>query len=298
MEATYGIDGDSTLRALAAERKLHELEEDLSLLRQELKQAQKMDAVGRMVGGVVHDFNNVLAVIMGNVELAINEPGSSANLQEELREILHAAERAAALTNQLLAFMRKQVVVPKIFEINAAVAGAVAMLRRLVGARVRLEWRPGGEAGWINMQPSQIDQILTNLCVNARDAIGEKGTIMIETGREILGEGAGKEYPDVAPGDYVWLAVTDDGSGMDRETQGKIFEPFFTTKSPGQGTGLGLAVVRNLVRQNNGWIAVRSAVGAGTCIRIAFPRLVVPDEEREREDHGDMRIRDSSCGGR
>ena len=280
---------NSVLRAIEAERKLHELEEERSLLRQELGQAQKMDSIGRLAGGVVHDFNNMLAVIKGNVELAIEEPGSSANLQAELREILHAAERAAGLTTQLLAFMRKQVVAPKVFEINAVVAGTIAMLRRVIGGHVRLEWLPGREGGWIRMPPSQIDQILVNLCVNARDSIGNRGAIVIETGCETIGEGAGAEHPNAAPGEYAWLAVTDNGSGMNRETLEKIFDPFFTTKALGQGTGLGLTMVRDMVLQSNGWIAARSEKGAGTCVRIWLPRLAVPGEEGDEVNHGDAR---------
>ena len=152
------------LRAQAAERKLRELEEDMNLLRFELSHAQKMDAIGRLACGVAHDFNNVLAVIMGNVEMALEEPDPSATLKEELREILHAAERAATLTGQLLAFVRKQVVAPKVIELNPVVEGTFRMLRRLIGERARLEWQPGCEAGWIKIPPSQIDQILINLC--------------------------------------------------------------------------------------------------------------------------------------
>ena len=290
-------DEDSVLRAIEAERKVHEMEEERSLLRLELSQAQKMDAIGRLAGGVAHDFNNLLTVIMGNVEMALEESSPSDNLQEELREILHAAERAAALTNQLLAFVRKQVVAPKIFDLNRAVEGMYMMLRRVIGVRVRLEWIPGRVAGWIQMPPSQIDQILVNLCVNARDAIGERGTVRIETGSEPLDERTRMDHPDAAPGEYVWLAVTDDGSGMTRETLGRIFDPFFTTKAPGQGTGLGLAMVRDMVRQSNGLIAAHSEPGQGTSIRIWLPRHAAPDEERKEGDHGDVQTRDSSCGG-
>lgn len=246
-------------------------EEERCKLESQLQQAQKMESVGRLAGGVAHDFNNMLSVIIGHTELALMKTGASQPIATHLEEIHTAAERSADLTRQLLAFARKQAVVPKVLELNETVAGMLRMLQRLIGEDIGLTWRPGTKLWPVKLDPSQIDQILANLCVNARDAINNTGTITIETGNKIIDTGYCTSNPEAAPGEYVWLAISDDGCGMDKETRDHIFEPFFTTKNVGEGTGLGLATVYGIVKQNNGFINVYSEPGQGTTFTIYLP---------------------------
>jgi two-component system cell cycle sensor histidine kinase/response regulator CckA len=241
-------------------------------LEAQLVQAQKMESVGRLAGGVAHDFNNMLGVIFGHVEMALEQVGPSAPIRSELEGIRKAAERSAELTRQLLAFARKQTVAPKVLDLNDTVGGMLKMLKRLIGEDVDLVWRPS-EAVWpVRIDPSQVDQVLANLCVNARDAIVDVGTITIETANRTLDEAFCAHHPDLAPGEYVALVVTDDGCGMDAETLAHAFEPFFTTKGPAKGTGLGLATVYGAVRQNAGGIIADSRPGEGTALTIFLPR--------------------------
>jgi PAS domain S-box-containing protein len=247
-------------------------EEEREKLREQLTQAQKMESVGRLAGGVAHDFNNMLSVILGHTELALEnlEPGQPLYL--DLQEVRKAAERSAALTRQLLAFARKQSVDPKVLDLNETVEGMLKMLRRLIGEDIELSWRPGEDLPPVKMDPSQIDQILANLCVNARDAIDHStGKVTIETGRAEFDQSDCAARMDAAPGVYVLIAVSDNGCGMSEETKAHVFEPFFTTKTQGEGTGLGLATVYGIVRQNRGFINVYSEVGRGTTFRIYFP---------------------------
>jgi two-component system, cell cycle sensor histidine kinase and response regulator CckA len=246
-------------------------EEERTRLEAQLRQAQKMESIGRLAGGVAHDFNNMLGVILGHAEIALEESGGHA-VSEDLSEIRKAATRSAELTQQLLAFARKQAATPAVLDLNDAVAGTLKMLERLIGERVRLDWRPEAGLWSIRIDPSQIEQILTNLCVNARDAIADIGGIAIETANCAVGEESLGEHPGTAPGEYVRLTVKDDGCGMDEETLTYIFEPFFTTKPVGEGTGLGLATVYGIVQQNGGFIDVESAPGRGTAFAIHLPR--------------------------
>lgn len=241
-------------------------------LERKFLQSQKMESVGRLAGGVAHDFNNMLGVIIGHTEIAQEKLPADNPVQTELANIRAAAERSAALTQQLLAFARKQTYAPKVIDLNATVAGMLPMLSRLIGEDIDLAWRPGSDGQLIKMDPTQIEQILANLCVNARDAITDTGKITIETGTAVFDQAYCTEHPDFVPGSYVLLAVSDNGSGMDSETLAHLFEPFFTTKELGKGTGLGLATVYGIVKQNSGFINVYSEVGQGTTFRIYLAR--------------------------
>ncbi len=237
-----------------------------------LRQAQKMEAIGRLAGGVAHDFNNMLGVILGHVDMALADLEPSHPLYANLEQIRSAGERSADLTRQLLAFARKQTVSPKVLDLNKTVAGMTRMLQRLIGEDIDLAWRPGKNVWPVKMDPSQIDQILANLCVNARDAIADVGKVTIETGNTEFDEAFCSDHPGFLPGEYVLLAVSDDGCGIEPETLDNIFEPFFTTKESGKGTGLGLATVYGAVKQNNGFINVYSQPDQGTTFKIYFPR--------------------------
>ncbi len=247
-------------------------QEERERLQAQLIQAQKMESVGRLAGGVAHDFNNMLGVILGHTEMALEQVGLDDPLHAELIEIQKAAQRSADLTRQLLAFARKQTVVPKVLDLNETVEGMLKLLRRLIGEDIDLTWKPGRDLWAVKMDPAQIDQILANLCVNARDAIAGVGKVIIGTDNTSFDEDYCARYAGFIPGDYVLLAVSDDGCGMDAETVSHIFEPFFTTKEMGKGTGLGLATVYGAVKQNNGFVNVYSEPGQGTTFRIFLPR--------------------------
>lgn len=240
-------------------------------LESQLQQAQKMESVGRLAGGVAHDFNNMLSVIIGNAEMALEQVSPSSSLHDELKEIYDAARKSAEITRQLLAFARKQTIAPRVLDMNEVVAGMLKMLHRLIGEDIDLVWIPENPLWHVKIDPSQVEQILANLCVNARDAITGLGKITIETHKVPLSDMHDSVQDDLADG-YVLLSVSDDGSGMDNETIDNIFEPFFTTKDMNQGTGLGLATVYGIVRQNNGLINVYSEPGKGSTFRIYFPR--------------------------
>jgi len=259
-----GIGHDITTRKQAEETK--------TILEGQLQQAQKIESVGRLAGGVAHDFNNMLGVIFGHAELALLKIAPSHPLHANLLEIRKAAERSADLTRQLLAFARKQTIAPKVLDLNAIVAGMLRMLQRLIGEDIHLNWHPAANLWPLMMDPSQIDQILVNLCVNSRDAISGVGNLTIATENRTFDNSYCDIHMGVLPGDYVLLAVSDDGLGMDKQTLTHIFEPFFTTKGVGEGTGLGLAMVYGAVRQNNGFINVYSEPGMGTTITIYLPR--------------------------
>jgi PAS domain S-box-containing protein len=249
-----------------------EAEKERDMLQQQLVQSQKMESIGRLAGGIAHDFNNMLGVILGHTEMAMEDLPPDQPLFASLMEIEKAAERSAKLTGQLLAFARKQIVAPRVIDLNDTVTGMLQMLRRLIGEQIDLLWLPGAEAKPVKMDPTQIDQILANLCVNARDAIADFGSITIETDCVLVDEFYCTAHPDAQPGDYVLLVVSDDGCGMGPETIEHLFEPFFTTKEVGAGTGLGLATVYGIVRQNGGFINIYSETGHGTTCRIYLPR--------------------------
>ena len=241
-------------------------------LEEQLRQAQKMESVGRLAGGVAHDFNNMLGVIIGHVEMALSQVAPSQPLYADLDEINKAAQRSANLTRQLLAFGRKQTIAPRRLDLNETVESMLAMLKRLIGENIDLVWNPKANLWPVKVDPSQIDQILANLCVNARDAIAGFGKLTIETENCVLDEAYCALHVGVAPGEYALLAVSDSGCGMDKETLSHLFEPFFTTKETGKGTGLGLATVYGIIKQNNGSINVYSEPGQGTIFRIYLPR--------------------------
>lgn len=241
-------------------------------LQLQLNQAQKMESVGRLAGGVAHDFNNMLGVILGHTELAMEEIKDSGEaLPNSLKEIQKAASHSATLTRQLLAFARKETISPKVLNLNNAVDEQISMLQRIIGENIDLMWIPDVNIASVKIDPNQINQVLTNLCVNARDAIGEIGKITIETGTARFDKAYCKDHFGYLPGNYVMLAVSDNGSGMDHQTLSNIFEPFFTTKALGKGTGLGLATVYGVVKQNNGFVNVYSEPGQGTTFKIYLP---------------------------
>ena len=241
-------------------------------LEAQFQQAQKMESVGRLAGGVAHDYNNMLSVIIGYAELAIDKMAPSDPLHGDLQEIYAAARRAKEITRQLLAFARQQTIAPAVLDLNTTVEGMLKMLRRLIGENINLAWLPYSDLWPIKMDPSQLDQIFANLCVNARDAITDVGKLSVETQNVTFDEAYCTNHLGFIPGDFVMLAVSDDGCGMDREKQAHIFEPFFTTKAVGKGTGLGLATVYGIVKQNDGFINVYSEPGQGTTFRIYLPR--------------------------
>ena len=249
-----------------------EAEADRTTYEAKIRQSQKLESIGRLAGGVAHDFNNMLSVILGYGELAMELADPSQQLHAALQEIILAAQRSADITRQLLAFARKQAISPKVLDINKTVAGMNKMLQRLIGENIDLAWFPG-EAVWpVMIDPGQIDQILANLCVNARDAISDVGKVTIETDNVEFNEAYCSHHLGSLPGEYVLLAVSDNGCGMDAETLDNIFEPFFTTKESGKGTGLGLATVYGIVNQNKGYINVYSEPGQGTTFKIYLPR--------------------------
>ncbi len=252
------------------ERKRAEAEREK--LQSQLTQAQRMESIGRLAGGVAHDFNNMLAAILGNVSFALRNLPTDNPLRENLEEIEKCAHRSADLTRQLLAFARKQTVAPRVLDLNATVEGMLKMLRRLIGEHIDLAWAPASDLWPVRVDPSQVDQILANLCVNARDAITGIGRITLETNNTTFDETYVAQHPGFVPGDYVRICLSDNGCGMDQETLAHLFEPFFTTKGVGQGTGLGLATVYGIVRQNQGFIHVYSEPAHGTTFTIYLPR--------------------------
>ena len=246
-------------------------------LQAQLNQAQKMESVGRLAGGVAHDFNNMLQAILGNTALALLDLPPDSPARESLDEVQKCAQRSADLTRQLLAFARKQTIAPKVLDLNDTVTRMLKMLRRLIGEDVDLAWLPGANLGAVNMDPSQVDQILANLCVNARDAIGGgPGRVTIETANAAFDETYAATHPEARSGEYVRLAVSDNGCGMSPEVKAHLFEPFYTTKEVGQGTGLGLATVYGIVKQNNGFLSVYSEPGRGTTFQVHLPRHAAP----------------------
>jgi PAS domain S-box-containing protein len=246
--------------------------EEQTKLERQLQQSQRIEAVGRLAGGVAHDFNNMLAVIVGTVELVMERIPASDALHSDLEEILKASRRSAALVKQLLAFASKQPIVPRVLNLNETISGMITMFGRMIGEDIGLEWTPGHSLWNVRMDPSQIDQILVNLIVNSRDAISGIGQVSIET-HNVNAEALRNRLPvGAVSGDYVLIAVSDDGCGMTAEQQAHIFEPFFTTKEKGVGTGLGLSTVYGIVKQNRGFIKVFSEPGNGTRFSIFLPR--------------------------
>jgi two-component system cell cycle sensor histidine kinase/response regulator CckA len=239
----------------------------------QLQQSHRMEAVGRLAGGIAHDFNNLLTIVKGYAELALNRPGNSPGVQGDVQQIGDAAERASALVRQLLAFSRRQVLQPKALDLNASVENLEKLLRRLLDEDIEMVTACSADAGIIKADPSQIEQVVMNLVVNARDAMPNGGRLLIETSNVELDDVYAGEHASVKAGSYVMLAVSDTGVGMDSETQAHIFEPFYTTKSGGRGTGLGLSTVYGIVKQSGGYIWVYSEPGKGSTFKVYLPRV-------------------------
>jgi two-component system, cell cycle sensor histidine kinase and response regulator CckA len=270
-----GVVEDSRLmRSWGTQRDISERRQ----MEEEARQARKMETAGRLAGGIAHDFNNLLTAILGTSEILLDELPEHAPARADVEEIKRAATRAANLTRQLLAFSRRQVLQPRVLDLTTVVQGVETMLRRLIGEHINLMTQTGPELWRVRADPGQLEQVVINLCVNARDAMPTGGTLLIEVDNfSFAGTMTGAE--SVMPaGDYVRLTVSDSGTGMDPETLHHLFEPFFTTKEPGKGTGLGLATVYGIVKQSGGFIYADSARGAGSRFRIYLPRVTgVPD---------------------
>jgi len=270
----YALDGLGTIAdtvAIGIKRK--QAEQVQAGLENQLRQAQKMEAVGNLAGGIAHDFNNLLTAILGYGNILLSRLQEGDPGRQNVQEILKAGERAASLTNQLLAFSRKQVLQPKIVDLNALATNLEKMLRRLIGEDVELSTCLEKNLGQVKADPGQIEQVIMNLVVNSRDAMPMGGKLTIETANAALGEDYASRHLGAKPGRYVMVAVADTGVGMGAETQARIFEPFFTTKEVGKGTGLGLATVYGIIKQSEGYVAVYSEPGQGTTFKIYLPRI-------------------------
>ena len=241
-------------------------------MEEQLRQSQKMQAVGQLTGGIAHDFNNLLAIVIGNLELLEERVGSDARMREYLDDALWSARRGGELTHRLLAFARKQPLKPAVIDLNEVVRGIIELLRRTLGMGIRIEevlapnlWKAFADRG-------ELENALVNLAVNARDAMRSAGTLTLETRNALLDEDYAEQYEEVTPGEYVLLAVADTGTGMPPEIMQRVFEPFFTTKEVGQGSGLGLSMVYGFVKQSGGHISIYSRVGKGTSVKLYLPR--------------------------
>lgn len=270
----------SIVRDLTKRRQTQKFQQGLE---DQLHQAQKMESVGRLAGGVAHDFNNMLSVILSYAEMGLEKTAPGSSLHGYFEDILDAAKRSTSITRQLLGFARKQTVVPQVLDLNETVESMLKMLRRLIGEDITLTWLPQANLWPVKIDPSQIDQLLANLSVNSRDAIIGVGKITIETGMVTFDATYCASHVGAVPGEYVQLTVSDNGCGMGKEILDNIFEPFFTTKELGQGTGLGLATVYGIVKQNNGSINVYSEPGQGTTFKIYLPRHTVHIDQVEKE---------------
>jgi len=265
---------NEALQAELAERE--RMEKEKTNIEQQLRQAHKMEAIGKLAGGVAHDFNNLVTIITGYSDMLLSRIGPENSTRRELEQIKKAGDRAHSLTRQLLAFSRRQMLQPKVLDLNAVVTNLEPMLQRLIGENIELviELKPG--LGQVKADPGQIEQVIMNLAINARDAMLQGGKLLLETDNIELDEAYALRHIPTQPGSYVHLAVSDTGCGMDAATQSRIFEPFFTTKEQGKGTGLGLSTVYGIVKQSGGYIWVYSEHGQGTTFKIYLPRVLAP----------------------
>ena len=250
----------------------------------QLRQAQKMEAVGRLAAGIAHDFNNLLTVILGNASMELENPGLEAGISKSLHQVVAASERATELTRQLLAYSRRQIIQRRAIDLNESAKQTVGMLRRIIGEHIAIETEMGTDLKPIYADPVNVDQVIMNLALNARDAMKGGGKLIFSSGLLAFDAEALADRPEAVPGEYVFVSVRDTGCGMDAETVSRVFEPFFTTKEMGHGTGMGLATVYGIVKQHGGWIDVESEVGTGTCFRVYFPVAdgnAIPCEERQ-----------------
>jgi PAS domain S-box-containing protein len=269
-------------------------EEQTRSVEEQLRQAQKLETIGRLAGGVAHDFNNMLSIILGYGEAILQTLHHDDPLHNEIKEIVKAGERSAALTRQLLAFSRRQTLQPRVLDLNVVINNLEKMLHRLIGEDVELVLSLAKDLARVKADPGQIEQVIMNLAVNARDAMPQGGKLITETSNVILGERYSESHADVVPGRYVMLAVTDTGCGMDRQTLAQIFEPFFTTKEKEKGTGLGLSMVYGIVRQSGGYIWAYSEPGRGTTFKIYLPQTQALPEAKEEH----YRVEKSGGNGR
>ena len=278
--------------------RLRKAEKEKEKLQIQLARAQKLEAIGRLAGGIAHDFNNMLTIIVGDTELALNSLPSDSPARKYIKQIYETAMRSSDLVKQLLGFARKQVIKPEVVNLNRVIEPTIKLLSEIIGENIELVWIPGEDLYDIKVDPVQVDQILTNLCTNARDAISPGvGKIVIETKNVKLDESYCRIHAACIPGNYVMISVTDNGRGMDRETLKHIFEPFYTTKEVGKGTGLGLSTVYGIVKQNNGYIDAYSELGKGTTIKIYIPQYKSKEEISKEAMKVNQQIRERDLYG-
>jgi len=267
------------------------MESEKEELQKQLIQSQKLDTIGKLAGGVAHDFNNMLSVIMGNIDLSILKLETGEPVKENLEEVRKAVEWASELTKKILAFGQKQDMNPKVLDLNNEISTHIKLLKRVIPERIEIKWIPCEDLWNVYLDPAHLDMILLNLCVNARDAIPNEGKITIEVANKKIDMSVAKRYPNAIPGEYVMLRVSDTGTGIAPEIMDKIFEPYFTTKKPGEGTGLGLATLCGTVRQNNGFVTVESSLGKGSTFTIYLPRYKEgKDKEKENSNNWDYKL--------
>lgn len=263
---------------------VHDITEQ-NRLKEQLRQSQKLESIGRLAGGMAHDYNNILTVILNYSELALTKLKSGDTVYSYIGEIKNAAERSNRITSQLLTFARSQSYNPQVLDLNSTIEDMLNMLTSLIGESIELEWRPSENLWFTKIDPSHVDQILANLCVNAKDAIDGDGKIKIETRNMSIDQGSFKNNFQIIPGDYIVLTISDNGCGMDEETQKNIFEPFFTTKEHGKGTGLGLSTIYGIVKQNDGFISVNSEPEKGTAFDIYLKRAYdLPETKNNKKE--------------